>query len=230
MRLDKYLCHATGLTRSRAQGKIRGGQVTVDGEVVKNPAVKITAHAEVAWRDEVVQLSGKRYYLLNKPAGVVCATHDAEHRTVLELLDVANKKGLHVAGRLDIDTTGLVLITDDGDWSHRITSPRHKCPKSYRATLAEPVDETLITRFAEGIRLRNEGKPTRPATLEILSPTEVRLTLSEGKYHQVKRMFAAVGNRVVALHRERIGALQLDPALAPGMARELTEEEIRTPC
>jgi 16S rRNA pseudouridine516 synthase len=226
MRLDKYLAHATGLTRSRAHGMIRSGQVTVDGEVVKIVGFKVPDGAEVAWRDQTIELSGKRYFMLNKPKGVVCATSDAEHKTVLDLLDIGNKKDLHVAGRLDIDTTGLVLITDDGDWSHRITSPKHKYPKTYRVTLAEPLEASLVECFAEGIALRNEEKPTRPATLEILSPTEARLTISEGKYHQVKRMFAAVGNHVVALHRERIGVIALDPEMLSGQWRALSEEEI----
>lgn len=226
MRLDKYLCHATGLTRSRAQGMIRGGQVTVNGELVKDPSFKLTSEAAVTWRDQAVQIGGHRYFMLNKPLGVVCATTDAQHKTVLDLLDIENKKGLHVAGRLDIDTTGLVLITDDGDWSHRLTSPRRECGKRYRATLAEPVDEGLAERFAEGMALRNEKKKTRPAALELLSATEVRLTLSEGKYHQVKRMFAAAGNRVIALHRESVGEIALDAELQPGQWRALRPEEV----
>ena len=226
MRLDKYLCHSTGLTRSRAQGMIRSGQVTVNGEVVKDTSYKLPADAVVTWRDQTVQLSGKRYYMLNKPVDVVCATTDAQHRTVLDLLGGENTKGLHVAGRLDIDTTGLVLLSDDGDWTHRITSPKHECSKTYRVSLAEPVDESLTGRFAEGIELRNEEKKTRPAGLEIITPTEVRLTIGEGKYHQVKRMFAAVGNKVLALHRERIGALVLDPDLEPGQWRELSKAEV----
>ena len=226
MRLDKYLCHATGLTRSRAQGMIRSGQVSVNGEVVKDTSYKLPAAAAVTWRDRAVELSGKRYYMLNKPVGVICATTDARHRTVLDLLGVENKKGLHVAGRLDSDTTGLVLISDDGDWTHRITSPKRRCDKSYRATLAEPVDEAVAAQFAAGIALRNEKKKTLPARLEILTPTEVRLHISEGKYHQVKRMFAALGNRVVALHRERIGTLVLDACLQPGQWRELTDDEV----
>lgn len=226
MRLDKYLAHATGLTRSRAHGMIRSGQVTVDGKVVKIIGFKVPDTAEVAWRDRAVAPGGKRYLMLNKPEGVVCATADAAHKTVLDLLDVDNKKGLHVAGRLDIDTTGLVLISDDGDWSHRITSPKHRCSKTYRAVLAEAVDESVVAQFAEGLELRGEAKKTLPAELELLSPTEVRLTISEGKYHQVKRMFAAVGNRVVQLHREAIGTIELDPALKPGEWRALSAEEI----
>ena len=228
MRLDKYLAHATGLTRSRAHGMIRSGQVTVNGTVVKIIGHKLKPDDQVVWREQSVELSGKRYLMLNKPEGVVCAISDAEHKTVIDLLEFDNRGSLHVAGRLDIDTTGLVLITDDGDWSHRITSPKHRCDKVYRATLEEVVDESLVERFAEGLELRNEKRKTRPARLEILSANEVRLTLSEGKYHQVKRMFAAVGNRVVRLHREGIGALKLDSKLAPGEWRELTDEEVRS--
>jgi len=226
MRLDKYLCHATALTRSRAQRVIRSGQVKVDGEVIKRPDFKLPPEAAVAWGEQAVNPAGKRYYMLYKPQGVVCATSDDRHKTVLDLFEPEQQQGLHVAGRLDIDATGLVLLTDDGDWSHRITSPRHQCLKTYRVQLAEPLAADIAQRFADGIELRNEKKKTRPATLEALSPTEARLTISEGKYHQVKRMFAALGNRVVALHRERIGAVALDPTLQPGEWRPLRKEEI----
>ncbi|WP_455219009.1 16S rRNA pseudouridine(516) synthase RsuA [Kaarinaea lacus] len=226
MRLDKYLCHSSSLTRSHAQRVIRSGQVSVDGEVVKDPSYKIPDNAEVVWREQTLQLTGHRYFMLNKPVGVVCAATDARHKTVIDLLDVDNKKGLHVAGRLDIDTTGLVLITDDGDWSHRLTSPRRQCNKRYRVRLAEPIDVGFVECFAEGIELRNEKKKTRPARLEIIQANEVLLTLNEGKYHQVKRMFAAGGNHVASLHRESIGAIVLDPDLQPGHWRMLTREEI----
>ncbi len=226
MRLDKYLCHATELTRSRAQGAIRGGQVTVDGKVVKAPDFKLPTAAQVKWRGNEIRHTGKRYYMLHKPSGVVCATVDDQHKTVLDLLDTRERKGLHVVGRLDIDATGLVLLTDDGDWSHRITSPRYACSKTYRVTLVEPLEASLVDRFAKGIQLRNEKTRTQPAVLEIIDSHEARLTISEGKYHQVKRMFAAVGNRVTSLHREHIGALELDQALRPGEWRSLTKEEI----
>ncbi|WP_049097636.1 16S rRNA pseudouridine(516) synthase RsuA, partial [Klebsiella michiganensis] len=132
----------------------------------------------------------------------------------------------HAAGRLDIDTTGLVLMTDDGQWSHRITSPRHHCEKTYLVTLENPLDESTAEQFAKGVQLHNEKDLTKPAVLEVVTPTEVRLTISEGRYHQVKRMFAAVGNHVVGLHRERIGDIALDASLAPGEYRPLTAEEI----
>lgn len=227
MRLDKYLCHATGLTRSRAQIVIRRGQVTVNGEVRKSPDFKLPADAVVTWHGEPVSIGGKRYYMLHKPSGVVCAAIDARHKTVLDLFDSAERTNLHVAGRLDIDATGLVLLTDDGDWSHRITSPRYRCDKVYRVEVADALDETVVTAFAEGLLLRNEEKKTLPARLEILGANTARLRISEGKYHQVKRMFAALGNRVTALHRERIGVLSLDPSLLPGQWRPLTEDEIK---
>ncbi len=226
MRLDKYLCHATSLSRSQAQIAIRRGQVTVDGKINKCPDFKLTADSVVEWHEQQVSPSGKRYYMLHKPQGVVCATVDDQHKTVLDLFDTPLRKGLHVAGRLDIDATGLVLLTDDGDWSHRITSPKRDCGKTYYVTLAEPLDAELVERFAEGIALRNEKKKTRPAELEIIAANEARLTISEGKYHQVKRMFAALGNRVIALHRESIGHLRLDPSLQPGEWRPLSEQEI----
>jgi 16S rRNA pseudouridine516 synthase len=143
-------------------------------------------------------------------------------------MDIEKVDTLHIAGRLDADTTGLVLITSDGQWSHKITSPKKDCGKRYLVELAEPVEQGLITEFAAGIALRNEDGLTKPAILEIVEPCLVRLTISEGKYHQVKRMFAAVGNRVVNLHRESIGEIELDAELALGEWRFLTDEEINS--
>jgi 16S rRNA pseudouridine516 synthase len=163
--------------------------------------------------------------MLHKPAGCVCATADREHRTVLDLLGAERASGLHIAGRLDIDATGLVLLTDDGDWSHRLTSPRHSFPKTYRVTLDAPLGAQAATLRA-GVALRNEPRRCAPAALEPLGDNRWRVTIREGKYHQVKRMFAAVGNHVVALHRERIGRVALDPRLAPGEFRALTPDEI----
>lgn len=145
---------------------------------------------------------------------------------MLYFLDEPVAYKLHAAGRLDIDTTGLVLMTDDGQWSHRITSPKHHCEKTYLVTLEHPVAEDTAEQFAVGVQLHNEATLTKPAQLEVIEPQLVRLTISEGRYHQVKRMFGAVGNRVAALHRERIGAIVMDEDLAPGEYRPLTEEEI----
>jgi 16S rRNA pseudouridine516 synthase len=146
----------------------------------------------------------------------------------LSLIDIEKMDTLHIAGRLDVDTTGLVLITSDGQWSHKITSPKKDCGKRYLVELAEPIDDSLIQVFADGVELRNEDELTKPALLDIIDSTHVRLTISEGKYHQVKRMFAAVGNRVVNLHREAVGDIELNTDLAAGEWRFLTDAEMKS--
>ncbi|WP_337061024.1 16S rRNA pseudouridine(516) synthase RsuA [Serratia marcescens] len=227
MRLDKFLSQQLGISRALVARELRAKRVTVDGEVVKSGAIKLTPEQEVAFDgNPLQQQNGPRYFMLNKPQGYVCSTDDPDHPTVLYFLDEPVAYKLHAAGRLDIDTTGLVLMTDDGQWSHRVTSPRHHCEKTYLVTLEHPLAEDTAQRFSEGVQLHNEKDLTRPATLEQVDEHVVRLTISEGRYHQVKRMFAAVGNRVIALHRERIGAIALDDDLAPGEYRPLTEEEI----
>ncbi|WP_207062546.1 16S rRNA pseudouridine(516) synthase RsuA [Motiliproteus sp. SC1-56] len=227
-RLDRFVSQGTSLSRSQARKAIVGGRVTVDGERVRDAAFAVTPNAKVALEGEVLCLRKPLYLMLNKPAGVVSATRDGEHMTVLDLLPPALREGLHPAGRLDRDTTGLVLLSDDGDWTHRVTAPRRQCTKRYRVTLAEPLVADAEARFAAGLLLRNDPKPTRPATLERVDNRHALVSISEGRYHQVKRMFAALGNRVVALHRDRIGTLSLDPALKPGEYRPLTEQEVNS--
>jgi 16S rRNA pseudouridine516 synthase len=144
----------------------------------------------------------------------------------LDLFDLPKRSTLHIAGRLDIDSSGLVLVTDDGQWSHRITAPSNHCPKTYYVTLAEPLTVEQASSLAVGLLLKGESKVTKPATVEKVSEHELRLTITEGRYHQVKRMFAALGNHVVALHRLSIGGLALDSSLLPGAYRSLTTEEI----
>ena len=228
MRLDKFLCDALGATRKEATKIIKSGDVTVDGVMQKSGACKVTEESCVEWQGREIAMQGPRYIMLYKPEGFVCSHEDGFNHTAFVLLDEVRMEDLHFAGRLDVDTTGLVLITDDGKWSHRITSPKHKCDKTYRVWLADPVGEDYAERFKEGIELRNEREPTLPAELDILDEKEVLLTIREGKYHQVKRMFAALGNKVEALHRERIGAIELDEDLEPGEYRYLTEEEINS--
>ena len=227
MRLDKFIAQQLGVSRAIAGRQIRASHITVDGEIVRDAAFKLLPEHEVEYEgNALAQQTGPRYFMLNKPQGYVCSTDDPDHPTVLYFLDEPVAHKLHAAGRLDIDTTGLVLMTDDGQWSHRITSPRHQCEKTYLVELESPVAEDTAERFAKGVQLHNEKDLTQPAQLEVIAPTQVRLTISEGRYHQVKRMFAAVGNHVVGLHRERIGAITLDDDLAPGEYRALTEEEI----
>lgn len=226
MRLDRFVSQTTGLSRAEATRAIRGGAVSVDGAVCRDAGAHVSEESRVALRGSPLHARGPVYLMLNKPAGHVCATRDARHRTVFELVDLPHPRDLHIAGRLDLDATGLVLITDDGEWSHRVMSPRHEYPKSYRVTLAEPLSEEAAARLRAGVLLHGESRQCAPATLERLGEREWRIVITEGKYHQVKRMFAAVGNHVQQLHRERIGTVTLDAALAPGECRPLTAEEV----
>jgi 16S rRNA pseudouridine516 synthase len=226
MRLDKFLCDALGATRREATKIIKSGEVLVDGEKQKSGAFKLKEENQVTWQGREIVCHGPRYIMLYKPEGFVCSHEDGFNQTAFTLLDEVKMDALHFAGRLDVDTTGLVLITDDGQWSHRITSPKHKCAKTYRVWLAEPIGADYVEQFSEGIQLNNEPNLTLPAQLDVVNETEVILTIHEGKYHQVKRMFAALGNKVVGLHRERIGEIILDADLEPGEYRYLTDEEV----
>ena len=227
MRLDKYLSQASGLSRSQARDAIKNGGVKVNDQLVKRVDHQLAADAVVTWGDELVSPGSARYFMLHKPPGYVSATRDSDHPVVLDLLD-EYPRGLSVAGRLDKDTTGLVLISDDGAWVHAIISPRRDCEKVYQAELDAEIDDKMVTAFAHGMTLRNEDKPTLPAQLKVLSGRLVEVRIREGKYHQVKRMFAACGRKVLALHRTQIGSILLDPSLAPGGYRALTEEEVRS--
>jgi 16S rRNA pseudouridine516 synthase len=226
MRLDKYLASVTDLSRADAKKAIRGGDVSVASQVIRDPQCDVAADAPVALCGQQLRTMAPRYFMLNKPEGYVCATRDRQHLTVLDLLDEDNVEALHIAGRLDIDTTGLVLLTDDGQWSHRITAPSRDCDKTYWLQTTEPISDSAIAQFERGLFLHSEKTRLKPAYLEILDPHTARLRISEGKYHQVKRMFGAIGNAVVKLHRERIGAIALDADLAEGHYRALTEAEI----
>jgi len=214
MRLDKFLSQQLGVSRALVLRELRNKRVTVDGEIVKTGAMKISPEQRVEFDGNVLdQITGPRYFMLNKPQGYVCSTDDPDHPTVLYFLEEPVAYKLHAAGRLDIDTTGLVLMTDDGQWSHRITSPRHHCEKTYLVNLEHPLADDTAAQFEAGVQLHNEDSLPKPAQLEKIEDCLVRLTISEGRYHQVKRMFAAVGNRVVGLHRERIGEIVMDEDL-----------------
>ena len=227
MRLDKYLAQATDYSRKEIKKAIRRAEVLVNDRQADDPAMQVDEGDEVVLDGQRIRHHGPRYFMLNKPEGVVSVTKDGRNMTVLDLLaDEANRERLHVAGRLDKDATGLLLITDDGEWTHHVISPRRHCDKVYLVQLAEPLEPHYSEKFAQGIWLAEEKKRCLPARLEALDDRTARLTLREGKYHQVKRMFAALGNHVEALHRERIGGIVLDAELAPGEYRPLTEEEV----
>ncbi len=227
MRLDKYIAAHSDATRSLAKMAIKSGRVEVNGVTTKDQGKKLKPSDVVTINGVELEESGEVYIVMYKKAGVICATQDEEQDTVLDFLDGYTHKELHIAGRLDKDTTGLVLITSDGQWSHRVTSPKRVCEKVYLLETVIPIEESYIQAFADGIMLRDESKPTRPAKLEILSEKSARLTLTEGKYHQVKRMFGAMGNRVTKLHRERVGDVSLK-GIEPGQFRELSEHEVQS--
>lgn len=227
MRLDKFIAEQTGLTRSQAAKALKSGVVSVNEEIEKSGARKVSAEDTIRYEGELLKwLEGGQYFMLYKPQGYVCSHDDGEYPTVFQFFDYPLMNKLHTAGRLDVDTTGLVLLTDDGQWSHRITSPKHHCEKTYLVTLADPVEAFYAQQLAEGILLRGEKEPCLPAKMEILDDYNVNLTISEGRYHQVKRMFAALGNKVEALHRWRIGDIVLDESLEEGEYRTLSDEEI----
>lgn len=226
IRLDKYIASVTDLSRSDAKRAIKTGLVRVDGAIVDDPQHEVAPTAPLEIDGRRLRTATPRYFMLHKPTGYICAAKDRRHLTVLDLLDEDNIENLHAVGRLDIDTTGLVLLTDDGQWSHRITSPKSDCEKTYWLQTAEPIPATAIEQFARGLFLHAEKERLLPAQLEIIDEFTARLTIREGKYHQVKRMFGALGNAVVKLHRERIGAVMLDPELAEGEYRALRADEV----
>ena len=228
-RLDKFLCSQSNLTRSEAGRAIRCGRVTVDGTVCRQAAQKIDPDRQkVAVDGKVIGYAEYVYWMLNKPAGILCVSRDPKAPTVVDLLPAdARRKGLFPAGRLDKDTHGMVLITDDGDFAHRMLSPRHHIPKTYHARLDKPMPTDTPARFAEGIELGN-GEECKPAQVRLLEEGDtplVEIILVEGKYHQIKRMFASVGCHVDWLKRVKMGDLPLDENLAEGECRLLTPAE-----
>lgn len=226
IRLDYFIANSANVSRKEARRLILASRVSIEGKICKKAATHVSGEEQISLDDSPLTLPGERYLMLYKPEGVVSATVDSENPTALDLLPPDWRRNLHIAGRLDKDTTGLLLLSTNGQWSHKVTAPRADCPKTYVATLAEAISEDALARLDKGVELRGESRPTAPAATERLDDDRLRLTIAEGRYHQVKRMLAAVGNRVVTLHRERIGAVSLDPDLAPGEYRELTQAEI----
>jgi 16S rRNA pseudouridine516 synthase len=226
MRLDKYLSSVTELSRMQSKRIIKAGKVCVAGEPIRDPRVDVLPQAKVELEGQLLRSATNRYFMMNKPINCVCATKDRQHMTAIDLMDEDNQDQLHIAGRLDLDSTGLLLITDDGIWSHRITSPNNDCKKTYYVETLEPIDPCAVAIFKQGIKLANEMRATRSAELEITDTHIAQVTISEGKYHQIKRMFASVGNKVDVLHRQRIGRIDLDTTLKPGEYRSLTTDEV----
>ncbi len=229
IRLDKFLCEMSVGSRTQVKEYIKKGRVKIDGNIVKSPEIKIDENtAKVEFDNEIIGFVDKEYYMLNKPSGVVSATVDNLHKTVIDIIDDKKRKDLFPVGRLDIDTEGLLIITNDGDMAHRLLSPKKHVSKVYYAKIDGQVTDKHIEMFKDGLTL-NDGTKALPGNLSILSSdtvSEIELEIFEGKFHQVKKMFEAVGFRVVYLKRLSMGKLQLDNNLKIGEYRPLTDEEI----
>ncbi len=228
MRLDKFLTEMEVGTRSEVKKLIKAKKILVNGESAWKPEQKIEELTdEISCGGNVIRYQKHVYYLLHKPAGCVTATEDNIHKTVMDYMEGAAGKNLFPVGRLDLDTEGLLLITNDGALAHELLSPAKHVPKTYFARLDGPVTSGDAARFAEGLDI-GEDAPTKPAKLEILTASEqseVLVTITEGKFHQVKRMFHAVGREVIYLKRISMGALTLPDDLKKGAFRPLTEQE-----
>ncbi|MBO4445782.1 MAG: rRNA pseudouridine synthase [Clostridia bacterium] len=227
MRLDKLIASQGKYSRNDVKKLIRDGLVTVDGEKAATSDIQVNPEtSEVVVDGTPLCYREHVYIMLNKPAGVVSATDDREHETVLDLVpDGLKRPGLFPAGRLDADTTGFVLITDDGDFAHKILSPKSHVEKTYIAELADPISEDDVEKLESGIVLKDETR-CLPAKINVLDERKIEIKICEGKYHQIKRMIGATGNRVLVLKRTKMGGLPLDIDLLPGNCREITQEEL----
>lgn len=226
MRLDKFLCDTAGLTRTEAKNAIKKGQVAVNGQVQKTADFKVKENGDtVTFQGKPLSYAAFHYYMLHKPAGVITATEDKKESTVMDILKEEKVKNLFPVGRLDKNTEGLLLITDDGELAHNLLSPKKHVDKGYLVKVRDSISEEDCKKLSEGVDIGDE-KPTAPAKVERVAEKEILLTIREGRFHQVKRMLRAVGNEVVYLKRLSFGSLRLPKDLEKGAYRPLSEEEI----
>lgn len=233
IRLDKYLADMGVGTRTEVKKYIHQGKVKIDGRAAKSPEEKVDIEKhEISYLDQPVSYQTFEYYMLNKPAGVISATIDEKEKTVIDLITDKRRKDLFPVGRLDKDTEGLLLITNDGELAHRLLSPKKHVDKVYYAKVKGIVIEDDVAAFAEGVSL-GQDEMAKPAVLEIIDSdeiSEIKLTIQEGKFHQVKRMFQSVGKEVIYLKRLSMGKLVLDENLPLGGYRPLKAEELEQLC
>ncbi|WP_417593897.1 pseudouridine synthase [Oceanospirillum sp.] len=232
-RLDRFISQmlfkrdpANPVSKKQVRLLLAQGRIRVNGRPAESISQPIDFFSRIELDGELLQNNRPLYLMLHKPVGVVTAVTDDEHKTVIDLIDHPAKNQLHYAGRLDLNTSGLLLLTNDGDWSAALTLPDKEVEKCYEVELARPANDDYVQGFADGIWFAYEGITTRPARLDILDDHHARVWLTEGRYHQVKRMFGHFRNEVVRLHRSSLGSLQLDPTLKPGQWRELRSEEL----
>lgn len=226
MRLDKFLCDTAGLTRTEAKNAVKKGQIAVNGQVQKAADFKVEENTDtVTFQGRPLSYAAFHYYILHKPAGVITATEDKKESTVMDILREEKVKNLFPVGRLDKDTEGLLLITDDGELAHNLLSPKKHVDKEYLVKVRDSISEEDCRKLSEGVDIGDE-KPTAPAKVERVAEKEILLTIREGRFHQVKRMLQAVGNEVLYLKRLSMGSLRLPKDLEKGAYRPLSEEEI----
>ena len=226
MRLDKFLCDTAGVTRTEAKNAVKKGQIAVNGQVQKAADFKVKENTDtVTFQGKPLSYAAFHYYILHKPAGVITATEDKKESTVMDILREEKVKNLFPVGRLDKDTEGLLLITDDGELAHNLLSPKKHVDKEYLVKVRDSISEDDCRKLSEGVDIGDE-KPTAPAKVERVAEKEILLTIREGRFHQVKRMLQAVGNEVLYLKRLSMGSLRLPKDLEKGAYRPLSEEEI----
>ncbi len=226
-RLDRFISHHACIPHREVQRLLACGHVKVNGQISRDAQQLINPFTHIVLNERVLQANTAHYLMLNKPPAIVSATKDTRHRTVIDLLPPDTYPELHIAGRLDFNSSGLLLLTNDGRWSRFIASPENNIQKRYRVTLEKPIDTDYISAFAAGMYFAYEGITTRPASLKIINDFEAEVSLVEGRYHQIKRMFARFQNKVLTLKRIAIGPLKLDDNLALGQHRLLSEEELK---
>ncbi|GHE83486.1 16S rRNA pseudouridine(516) synthase [Thalassotalea profundi] len=225
-RLDRFVSEKCNISRRDVRLFVAQKRIIIDGEPASDISVIIDKFSKIVLDNKVLQNNTPCYVMLHKPTGVVSATKDKQHKTVIDLLTIQEKDQLHIVGRLDLNTSGLVLLTNDSRWSERITSPDKKVKKRYLVTLKNPLTDDYISAFESGMYFPFENITTQPATLRILSDHIAQVELTEGRYHQIKRMFGRFRNPVIGLHRESIGNLALDDSLLSGQSRYLTSLEV----
>jgi 16S rRNA pseudouridine516 synthase len=226
-RLDRFLAQYCQISRRNVRLMLAQNRVLVDGKLAHDIDEIIDTFSHITLDGKELQANSAHYVMLHKPVGVVSATKDTKHRTVIDLLDLPYKEQLHIVGRLDLNTSGLLLLTNDSRWSERLTQPENKVSKRYLVTLKNKLTTDYIEAFANGMYFEYENLTTKPVKLTILSAHQAEVELFEGRYHQIKRMFGRFRNPVVALHRYAIGSLQLDNQLDAGVSRILTDSEIQ---
>jgi 16S rRNA pseudouridine516 synthase len=229
-RLDRFIGEHLHISRRDVRLMLAQKRISVDGQAVNEIGFIINKFSHVQLDGETLQDNQAYYLMLHKPVGVVSATVDSQHRTVIDLLKHPAKNELHIVGRLDLNTSGLVLLTNDSRWSERLMSPEHKVAKKYLVSVEHPIsqeqEQSYIDAFANGMYFQYEDITTMPAGLKVIDPHHLEVQLFEGKYHQIKRMFGRFQNPVIGLHRKSVGALELEAELAVGESRLLTHDEV----